>query len=156
MDVTGLAARLLEPIAANRSFGIRVQHAVDGAAAVELEVRPEFGNVIQSLHSSGLIALVDATGLAAVIAAVSDEPEFDGIVPLGAGAQLSFLAPARGRLRGTCRLADADRTILRSLFGGQTDRARLDTEVEVTDERDDVVCRGAFTWDLRRIAGARG
>jgi hypothetical protein len=36
----------------------------DGAAEVAVDVLPELFNVIGSMHSSGLIALVDAAGLA--------------------------------------------------------------------------------------------
>jgi acyl-coenzyme A thioesterase PaaI-like protein len=62
--VTRLAATLLEPVPANRTFRIEVLKAVDSSAEVALTVAPEFHNVMGSLHSGGLVALIDATGLA--------------------------------------------------------------------------------------------
>jgi hypothetical protein len=79
MDVTALARTLLEPVPAHRTAGIEVLRAADGAAEVALQTPEALVNVIGSLHSSGLIALVDAAGLAAIIAA-SGSPE-DGWWP---------------------------------------------------------------------------
>ena len=69
MDVTALTCSLLEPVPAHRTVGITVVRAVDGAAEVALVTPPGLTNVIGSLHSSGLIALTDTAGLAAIIAA---------------------------------------------------------------------------------------
>jgi uncharacterized protein (TIGR00369 family) len=104
MDVTALARSLLEPIPAHRTLGIQVLRAGDGSAEVMLETPAAMTNVIGSLHSGGLIALVDATGLAAIIGACETETDLDRIVPLGAAASLEFRAPARGRLVATCHL----------------------------------------------------
>ena len=53
----------------NRLLGIEVLHAADGVGVVALVTSDAVTNVIGSLHSSGLTALADAAGLAAVIAA---------------------------------------------------------------------------------------
>ena len=99
---------------------------------------------------SGLIALIDATGLAALVAAADDEHQFDGVTPLGATARLEFLAPARGRLRGRCELQADALSALRPVLEGTERKATLDTEVHVLNADDTVVCRGSFTWKLRR------
>ena len=93
MDVTVLARSLLEPIPAHRTAGLEVLRAADGVAEVSLLTPPGLTNVIDSLHSSGLITLADAAGLAAIIAACEAEDEFRGVVPLGATATLEFRAP---------------------------------------------------------------
>lgn len=77
--------------------------AADCEAELALSAPPGLRNVIGSLHSSGLIALVDAAGLAAMIAASDSAESFRGVVPLGAGAVMEFLAPGRGRLTASCR-----------------------------------------------------
>ncbi len=87
----------------------------------------ELTNVIGSLHSSGLISLVDAAGLAAIIAACQDTDDFTGVVPLGAAASLEFLAPARGRLVASCALDEATRAALRPVLSGAEARARIST-----------------------------
>ncbi|MHC3467605.1 DUF4442 domain-containing protein [Streptomyces sp. 7R007] len=151
MDMTELARTLLEPIPAHRTAGIRVVRAADGAAEIAAETPKELTNVIGSLHSSGLTALVDAAGLGAIIAASETAGDFEGIVPLGARAEVEFLAPARGRLAARCRLDDEARDALKPLLSGETGRARLTTRVEVVDAAGTPVCRGAFDWSVRRM-----
>ncbi|MEW1830982.1 DUF4442 domain-containing protein [Streptomyces sp. NPDC088196] len=150
MDVTALARTLLEPIPAHRTAGIRVVRAADGEAEITAEVPQGLTNVIGSLHSSGLVALLDAAGLGAIIAASETPGDFDGIVPLGASASVEFLAPARGHLRAVCHLDTEARDALRPLLSGETDRARLSTHAEITDATGTTVCRGGFDWSVRR------
>ncbi|WP_432988133.1 DUF4442 domain-containing protein [Dactylosporangium sp. CA-233914] len=150
MDATELARRLLSPIPAHITLGLEVVRAADGAAEVAAEVPPALTNVIGSLHSSGLMALIDAAGLAALIAAVEHPDDFAGVVPLGAAAELRFLAPARGRLVASCHLEDEERAAIKALFAGESDAARAMTEAEIRDVSGEVVCRGSFDWSLRR------
>jgi acyl-coenzyme A thioesterase PaaI-like protein len=149
-DATALAARLLELAPANRTFGITVESARDARATVTLDLTPEFENVIGSLHASGLIALIDATALAAMISLADDPDQFTDITPLATDAQLSFIAPARGRLRGHCQLDPDDRSGLRELLDRNTDRASLTSDVRILDEDGTIVCRGYMVWKLRR------
>jgi acyl-coenzyme A thioesterase PaaI-like protein len=150
MDATALARSLLEPIPAHRTAGIEVRRAADGASEVVLATPPAMTNVIGSLHSSGLIALVDAAGLAAIIAACETEDAFNGVVPLGAAASLDFYAPARGRLVATCELGQDARLALRPVLSGTNDRARITTTADVVDAGGVLVCRGTFKWSVRR------
>jgi acyl-coenzyme A thioesterase PaaI-like protein len=84
MDVTARARALIEPVPAHRTAGIIVLRAADGAAEVALVTPPGMVNVIGSLHSSGLAALADAAGLAAILAAGRIDGDIDGVLPLGA------------------------------------------------------------------------
>jgi acyl-coenzyme A thioesterase PaaI-like protein len=150
MDATRLAARLLEPVPANRTFGVRVLSAAGAAAEVELVAAAAFENVIGSLHSSGLVALIDATGLAAMIAAASDESQFEGLTPLGSETHVEFLAPARGRLVGRYALTPESVSALGGVLERRERKAEVTTAVEVCDQSGTVVCRGSFIWKLRR------
>jgi acyl-coenzyme A thioesterase PaaI-like protein len=150
MDATALAASLLESVPANQTFGITVQDARDAHATVTLEVKPELENVIGSLHASGLMALVDATGLAAMISLAQAPDQFTGITPLATDAQLIFVAPARGRLCGYCELGAEDQVGLRELLERKTDRTQLTSDVRILDEENAIVCRGYMVWKLRR------
>ena len=150
MDVTALARSLLEPIPAHRTAGLEVLRAADGTAEVSLLTPPGLTNVIDSLHSSGLITLADAAGLAAIIATCETEDEFRGVLPLGVTATLEFRAPARGRLVASCHLSQAARQALRPVLAGQQKRARSSTVADITDEAHALVCRGTFEWSVRR------
>ncbi|MFI2298040.1 hypothetical protein ACH5AL_04175 [Actinacidiphila glaucinigra] len=125
MDATALARSLLEPVPAHRTAGIQVLRAADCAAEVALDTPYGLTGVIGGPHSSALIALLDAAGPAAVVAAVGAPGEFDGVVPLGAAATVEFLAPARGRLVASCALGESARRALREvLSGAATGRGR--------------------------------
>lgn len=147
--MTAVAASLLEPIPAHATFGLRVEHAADASGEVSLEVTPGIANVVGSLHSSGLVALIDATGLAAIIAAAETPHEFRDVTPLGVVAQVEFLALARGRLKGHCRLGDEARERVRDVLERRVRKATLFTDVEIVDDSGATVCRGRFTWKLR-------
>ncbi|MGI8451747.1 MAG: DUF4442 domain-containing protein [Streptosporangiaceae bacterium] len=150
MDVTALARSLLDPVPAHATAGLEVLHAADAAAEVALRTPLMLTNVIGSLHSSGLITLADAAGLAAIIAACETEDEMRGVLPLGAAATLEFRAPARGRLVASCRLAEAARQALRPVLSGAQNHARVSTVAEITDEAHALVYRGTFDWSVRR------
>lgn len=68
--------------------------------------------------------------------------------------RLEFLAPARGRLVGRCTLDGEDLAATRELLTGQRPKVQLATAVTVLDAEEVVVCRGSFTWRLRRGAAA--
>ncbi|HTU74032.1 MAG TPA: DUF4442 domain-containing protein [Trebonia sp.] len=154
MDVTALARALIEPVPAHRTAAITVVRAADGAAEVAMATPPGLLNVIGSLHSSGLTALADAAGLAAIIAASGNGRDFDGVLPLGVTATMRFLSPARGRLLARCRLSEESRRAMSLLLSGQQDRARTTTVARITDESGALVCEGTFHWSIRRTAPA--
>ncbi|GAA3225196.1 DUF4442 domain-containing protein [Actinocorallia longicatena] len=158
MDTTALASSLLDPLPAHVTSGIRVVSAADGRGEVATTVPERMTNVIGSLHSSGLIALADAAGLAAIIGACRDEAGFRGVIPLGRAASLEFLAPGRGLLTAVCVLGEDAANALRLLYEGRTVKARLSTTATITDATGTAVCRGTFDWSLRRTPsdGASG
>ena len=154
MDVTTLARTLIEPVPAHAAAGLEVLRAADGAAQVALVTQPTLTNVIGSLHSSGLITLADAAGLAAIIAACEAEDEIRGVLPLGAAAALEFRASARGRLTASCQLSEAARQALRPVLCGAEHQTRISTVADVTDEAHALVCRGTFDWSVLRTQPA--
>ncbi len=155
MDMTALATQLLEPIAIHRTLGLRVVRAQDGVGEVELTVTDPLTNVVGSLHSSGLVAMVDAAGLAAIIGAAHDATEFADTTPLGTVAELEFIAPARGVLTGHCTLDEVSRARLRALLDRDVARTQLVTDAEILAADGTLVCSGTFTWKLRRAAVPR-
>jgi len=150
LDSTHLASTMLEPVPANRSFGIEVLHAAHASAEVCMLVPREMTNVVGSLHSSGLIALVDATGLAALISAATDESQLEGLVPVGSVARIEFLAPAHGLLVGRCTVEVDDLAAIETVYKRRRNRATLSTEAEIFDSQETLVCRGKFTWSVSR------
>lgn len=156
MDLTRLARDLLEPLPAHRTVGVEVLRAADGEAEISSRTSKQLTNVIGSLHSSGLIALIDAAGLAAIIAGAPNNEAMAGILPLGRAASVEFLAPARGRLLATSNLTDEARQALDPVWSGTSDRARFSTTAQIMDNAGTVVSRGSFDWTVRRLPVADG
>ncbi|MFF5288306.1 PaaI family thioesterase [Paractinoplanes globisporus] len=148
MNGTDVARDLLTPIPAHATTGLSVVSAKNGVGVVAMDAPPALANVIGSLHSSGLITLIDAAGLAAIIAAGPDR--MTGVIPLGSAATLRFLAPARGRLTATCDLDTHARDQLAALFAQATPTIKIKTTAFVRDEHRTLVCEGTFDWSIRR------
>jgi hypothetical protein len=106
--------------------------------------------VIGSRHSSGLVALIDATGLAAVIAAAGEESQFDGLTPLGSLAHARVSGAGAWGSRRALRSEPRERGVLGEVLERRERRAEVTTEVEVRDEAGAVVCRGSFVEKLGR------
>lgn len=147
MDATLLAQRLLLGVPANVTLGIRVEHAVDGAATVLLDVAEHLQNVIGSLHASGVAGLVDACGLAAIISALPNPGSVENLLPLGRSAELQFLAPARGLLTARCTLNPDD--IAQLSVSAPPLKMRLPAEVTISDHDQNTVSTGTFEWAVR-------
>jgi len=98
---------------------------------------------------AGLITLIDAAGLAAVVSAAKSPTQAHGVLPLGAAARLHFLAPARGRLNARCHLSAQEMAELSALYAGETARIKITTTAEIVDATDSVVCRGTFDWSIK-------
>lgn len=154
MDATELAQALLEPVPAHRTARITVVRAIDGVATVRLETPPALHNVIGSLHSSGLTALADATGLAAMISMCRTPADFTDLLPLGTSAAIDFRAPGRGLLTGTCTLSADDRGLLVPVLRREQGKVRMRTTTEITDGHGILVASGTFTWSVRRATAA--
>ena len=152
MDVTATARRLLESVPAHRTAGIQVLLAADGVARLTLTAPGCLSTSATgegSLHVGGLVTLLDATGLAAVIASCTSDAEVDDLVPLGASATLDFRAPGRGRLVCECTMDDDARVALRRVLAGEIPRARIGTLSEIVDGTGAVICSGTFRWNVR-------
>ena len=132
-------------------MGLLVVRAVDGEGEVTIDTAPSQLNVIAAMHSSGLITLADAAGLAALISVMDSVEQVDAIVPLGRSATMEFRAPARGRLVATCRLAGTDLDAALTLRSAGQTTVRLSTVADIRDVSGCVVCTGRFDWSIRRV-----
>ncbi len=54
-------------------------------------------------------------------------------------------------IEAACQLSEAARQALRPVLTGSENRTRISTVADVTDEAHALVCRGTFTWIVRRL-----
>lgn len=87
MSISPSAQRMLDDDVASRSLGIEIVHAVDGTARAELSIGPHMVNGHDIAHGGYLFLLADT---AFAFACNSHGP-----VTVAAGADITFVAPAR-------------------------------------------------------------
>jgi acyl-coenzyme A thioesterase PaaI-like protein len=150
MNTTALARRLLAPVPVHQAIKLEVITAAHGRAEVRMADAAGLTSPAGALHSSGLITLIDAAGIAAMIAAAEDDDAFADVSVLGAAASLEFLRPARGPLTAVCELDPDAVAALRPLFARTTDKVSVCTSARVHDADAVVVCEGRFRWRVRR------
>ena len=153
MDALHLAHRLLTAVPANRTAGVEILHALDGTARVTLTATDSLTTPTGSLHAAGLVALLDATGLAAVLSCCPTETQANTLAPVATSVTVDFRGPGLGPLVAECVLDDEARVGLQELLSGRTGRARLRTTAEITNCTGDVVCSGTFRWSVLAAAG---
>ena len=153
VDTTGWVRGLFEDVPVHQTLGLEVVQAKLGAAEVRAEVTQPLANVVGAMHSSGVVALVDASGLAAVLSWCADPAALDGVTPLGRATSVRFHAPGRGRLSATTRLCDEQAAPAVAFFEDtSSDRARVETLTTVRDEAGLRIAEGSFVWHLARRA----
>lgn len=149
MDLGSVAVDLLDRLPANRTLGLRITEVGDGIARAELPVSDPVTNVIGALHSSGVVALADAAGLAAALSVSPDEATARRLQPLGVEARVTFHRPVRGIAIATCILDAMSRAALANLFSGAEERARLTTLTTIDGDRALGAAEGEFDWVVR-------
>lgn len=149
MDLDSVAVDLLDRLPANRTLGLRITEVGDGIARAELPVSEPVTNVIRALHSSGVVALADAAGLAAALSVSPDEATARRLQPLGVEVRVTFHRPVRGIAVATCILDAISRAALARLFSGAEERARLTTLTTIDGDRALGAAEGEFDWVVR-------
>ncbi|HEY6762276.1 MAG TPA: hypothetical protein VI318_22445 [Baekduia sp.] len=152
-DATRAAAAVLAAVPINAALELTVLRAAGGHAEVALAGGPAWARVDGAAQGAALAALVDAAGLAALVSGVVAPARFaDEVSALGTHATLAFLRLARGPVTARCGLDAGTLGALVALSGagGPGAKVRLDTDVEIVDARGAPVCRGRFSWSLRR------
>jgi acyl-coenzyme A thioesterase PaaI-like protein len=150
LDSTRLASELLGPVPAIRSFGIEVLHAAHGSSELCMLVPDVMTGLVGSLHSSGLTALADATGHAALISAATDEAQLDDVFPLCSSARIDLIGPAYGLLVGRCSVGVDGLGALEPFYRRRRSRVQLMTDTEIFDSEETLVCRGTCVWTVSR------
>ena len=150
MDATALARRLLAPVPVHRAVQLEVISAVDGRAEVRMADAAGLTSPAGALHSSGLITLIDAVGIAAMIAAAEDDDAFTDVSVLGTAASLEFRRPAFGPLTAVCQLDAEGVVAVAPLLARTAEKVSVCTSAQVLDGDGVVVCEGRFRWSVRR------
>ncbi|WP_354698466.1 hypothetical protein DSM112329_04148 [Paraconexibacter sp. AEG42_29] len=150
MDLTRVATEMLAAIPATTLFGIDVIAAGDGTAELTVAPSPAALDALGCLHTSGLVALVDSTSMAAIISAAPDEDHPYGLVPAVLDLQMTLVRPARGRLTARCVLGEAATRAAVAFYDRERRTTTIATRTQITDGEGLVVGDGRATWALHR------
>lgn len=140
----------------NRHLGVAVVELSPGRAVTRLADDPRLHNHLAGVHAVAELAPVELAGALAATGRLRAALE-RGYVPVVAGLEVRYVAPARGSLTAVATLGeDAVEPAVAALDAGE--RVRVEVDVEVTDAAGTVValatCRFAFL-DAAEAAATR-
>ncbi|HUR14760.1 MAG TPA: DUF4442 domain-containing protein [Mycobacteriales bacterium] len=131
-----------------RTLGARVRELDRTRAVLELHAAEGLRNHLDGPHAATLFGLAE-TAAAAVCLSAFEDLVAHGCVPLIKGAEISYVAIARGRVLATAELA-CDEAGVRSSVA-ERDLAVFPVDVTVTDEAGIVTTRCRLQMALKRL-----
>ena len=132
--------------------GVRLLEVGTGTAVAVLDDAPALRNHLGTLHAGVIFALGETASGAAVAGALA--PVLFDVRPIAQGAQITYLKPARGTIKATASVPDADALVGRIASTGRID---VTANVRLHDEAGVEVAGLQVDWVVlgrRRDAGA--
>ena len=145
MDYEALRGGMEQAIPFNVHLGLKVVEIGPGLGVVEL---PEAGHIVNhvgSQHAGGLFSAGEAASGGAFAGTFVER--LADITPLAQRAQIEYRKIARGPIRATARLEDADARLAQLDAEGVT---RFEVPVELTDAEGEVVATMSVQWNVRK------
>lgn len=125
--------------------GVELTEIGDGTATAELEQRKDTSNHINSQHAGAMFTLGEAASGAALAGALA--PVILQVRPVAAGAEISYLKVAKGRLRATADIARSASDLIAAI---QKDgKVVFDVTVDITDASGETVATMVVHWHVR-------
>ena len=153
VDADYLTRHLIARVPAYALLGIHLLEGAGSAVAVTMISPQLFAESSGVIHAGALVTLLEASGVAMLLAVCGGEGEACALGWTQVSATLDFRLPARGQLVAECMADDAIGDAVRQVTRGQCERARVATLTEVRDSTGAVVCGGTLRWNLHRRPG---
>lgn len=131
------------PFAAH--VGVELVEIASGSAVAELEQRKETSNHINSQHAGAMFTLGEAASGAALAGALT--PVILQVRPVAAGAEISYVRIAKGRLRASAEIGIAPQDLISEI---RTEgKAVFDVRVDIKDASGETVANMVVHWHVR-------
>jgi acyl-coenzyme A thioesterase PaaI-like protein len=143
---SGTLKELIERIPFNELVGIQVLTAEPTRSKCRLHFRSSLGNHVNTVHAAAQFALIEASSGAALIASLADI--IDEVVPLAAGAEVAYRAPALGDCTAdaTVDQEDIDR-VKQELKINK--RSKVGIRVALADSQGTISTEATVFWHVR-------
>ncbi|WP_299731517.1 DUF4442 domain-containing protein [uncultured Tateyamaria sp.] len=125
--------------------GIELLEIADGRATAALDQRTETSNHIQTQHAGAMFTLGEAASGAALGGALA--PVLLTVRPVAAGAQISYVKIAKGRLTATAQSSRPGAELLAELK--EVGKVAFAVDVDIRDEAGDTVVNLRVDWHVK-------
>ncbi len=143
------AARLKEAIERlpfNELVGIQVLTAEPTRSKCKLQFRASLGNHVNTVHAAAQYALIEAASGAALMASFSDM--LDDVIPLAAGAEVAYRAPAHGDCTADATVDQEDIDRVKEELK-TSKRAKVSVRVNLADSHGTISTEATINWHIR-------
>lgn len=146
-DYDAVREGLQQAIPFNNHIGLEVVEIAEGRGVVRLPDDEKLHNHVGSQHAAGLFAAGEAASGGAFVGTFAEH--MGGITPLARSAEIEYLKLGKGPITatGTLEMSAAE---LIDAIDGEEGKAEFPVEVEMKDERGQVVATMTVHWHVRR------
>ncbi|WP_415403052.1 DUF4442 domain-containing protein [Tateyamaria sp. SN3-11] len=126
--------------------GVELLEIGDGTATAALDQRRETSNHIETQHAGAMFTLGEAASGAALAGALA--PVILQSRPVAAGAQISYVKIARGRLTASAQTSRPGAELLATLK--DEGKVAFDVSVDIRDAEGDTVVTMTVSWHVKQ------
>lgn len=141
-----IKAHMAKSIPFAEHVGIELIEIGDGTATAALDQRTETGNHIGSQHAGAMFTLGEAASGGALGGALA--PVLLQVRPVAAGAQITYVKIAKGRLTATAHTTVPGAELLATL--ADAGKVAFDVSVDIKDAAGDTVVNMLVNWHVRK------
>jgi acyl-coenzyme A thioesterase PaaI-like protein len=137
---------LIERLPFNELVGIQVLVAEPTRSKCKLQFRASLGNHVNSVHAAAQYALIEAASGAALMASFSEM--LDDVIPLAAGAEVAYRAPALGDCTADATVDQEDIDRVKEELKSSK-RSKVGVRVNLADSHGTISTEATIFWHIR-------
>lgn len=140
-----IKAHMAEAIPFANHVGVELIKIADGSATAALDQRTETSNHIQTQHAGAMFTLGEAASGGALGGALA--PVLLEVRPVAAGATISYVKIAKGRLTAHAKTDESGADLLARLKSDG--KVAFGVDVDIRDGEDETVATMRVDWHVR-------
>jgi acyl-coenzyme A thioesterase PaaI-like protein len=137
---------VIERLAFNELVGIQVINAEPMRSKCKLQYRASLGNHLNTVHAAAQFALMEAASGAALMASFVEM--LDDVIPLAAGAEIAYRAPAHGDCTADATVDQEDIDRVKEELKTNK-RAKIAVRVNLADSQGTISTEATISWHIR-------
>ncbi len=144
---------IIERLPFNELVGIQVLSAEPTRSRCKMQYRASLGNHVNSVHAAAQYALIEAASGAALMASFAEM--LDDVIPLAAGSEVAYRAPALGDCTADAVVDQEDIERVKDELR-TAKRAKIGVRVNLADSHGTISTEATMFWHLRVKQAQKG